>query len=68
MDDDRDVKSCVYARSGVQEYWLADLNENVLTCCSSPEGDSYQRLRRYTRGQSLSPQLLPDCTDDLLSE
>ncbi|HEU4694972.1 MAG TPA: Uma2 family endonuclease [Vicinamibacterales bacterium] len=71
IDYDREFKSLVYARAGVHEYWLADLNENVLTCYSSPEGGTYQRVERYTRGQSLAPQLLPDCvvsTEDLLSE
>ena len=71
IDYDREVKSGVYARSGVPEYWLADLNENLLTCYSSPEGGTYQRVERYTRGQSLAPQLLPACvvsTEDLLSE
>jgi Uma2 family endonuclease len=71
IDYDREFKSHVYARSGVHEYWLADLNENVLTCYSSPEGGTYQHVERYTRGQSLAPQLLPNCvvaTEDLLSE
>jgi Uma2 family endonuclease len=71
IDYDRDVKSRVYARSGVQEYWLADLNENVLTACSVPDGSTYRNVRRHTRGQSLAPQLLPECvvsTEDLLSE
>jgi len=71
IDYDREIKSRVYARSGVQEYWLADLNENVLFCYSSTEGGTYQNVRRHTRGQSLAPQLLPACvlsTEDLLAE
>jgi Uma2 family endonuclease len=71
IDYDREVKSRVYARSGVQEYWLAGLNEHVLVCYSKPEGGTYQRVRRYTRGQSLAPGLLPNCivsTEDLLSQ
>jgi Uma2 family endonuclease len=71
IDYDRDVKSRVYAQSGVQEYWLADLNENVLTAYSVPEGGTYRNTRPYARGQSLAPQLLPECvvsTEDLLSE
>jgi Uma2 family endonuclease len=71
IDYDRDVKSRVYARSGVHEYWLADLNENVLLCHSAPEDGAYRSIRRCTRGQSLAPLLLPEClvsTEDLLSE
>jgi Uma2 family endonuclease len=71
IDYDRDVKSRVYARSGVQEYWLADLNENVVFCHSGIEDGTYRNVRRYTRGQLLAPLLLPECvvsTDDLISE
>ena len=71
IDYDREFKSHVYARSAVHEYWLVDLNENVLTCYAAPGGGTYQSVRRYTRGQSLAPHLLPDCvisTDDLFSE
>jgi Uma2 family endonuclease len=71
IDYDREVKSRLYARSGVQQYWLADLIELVLVCYSSPEGGTYQSVRRYTRGQSLAPNLLPECiiaVEDLLNE
>jgi Uma2 family endonuclease len=71
IDYDREFKSHVYARSGVQEYWLADLNENVLIGYSSPQDGTYQRVQHYTRGQLLAPLLLPACvvsTDDLLSQ
>jgi Uma2 family endonuclease len=71
IDYDSDFKSRVYARSGLHEYWLADLNENVVFCHSGPEEGLYQKVQRYTRGQLLAPLLLPECvvsTEDLLSE
>jgi Uma2 family endonuclease len=71
IDYDREIKSHLYARSGVHEYWLADLNEKVLVCYSSPEGGTYQNVRRYMRRQSLAPDLLPECVvsiEDLLNE
>ena len=61
IEYDRDVKARVYARSGVHEYWLADLNENVLLQHSSPRDGTYRNVQRYMRGQSLAPQLLPEC-------
>ncbi len=66
---DREVKAYVYARSGVAEYWLVDLNADVLHRYSSPQDGSYRVTRQEGRGQSVAPQLLPGCvvsTDDLL--
>jgi len=71
LDYDRKVKAPLYARSSVHEYWLIDLNKNVVTCYSSPEHDTYRVARRFRRGQSLSPRLLPGVVvsvDELLGE
>jgi Uma2 family endonuclease len=68
---DREATAPLYARSAVHEYWLVDLNENVLDRYSSPERGSYRTVQRYTRGQSLSPELLPGCVisvNDLIGE
>jgi Uma2 family endonuclease len=71
IEYDREVKARVYARSGVHEYWLVDLNGQELVCYSSAENGTYQNVQRCTRGQSLAPQLLPGCVisaEDLLTE
>ena len=60
VEYDRDVKGRMYADSGVPEYWLVDLSENVLSCYSKPEGGIYCNVRNYRRGQSISPELLPE--------
>lgn len=68
---DRDVKSRVYAESGVQEYWLADLKDNSVSRYSELRGGTYQSVRQYHRGQTLAPSLLPECqiaVDVLLTE
>ncbi|MGH9254042.1 MAG: Uma2 family endonuclease [Vicinamibacterales bacterium] len=71
IDYDREVKARLYAELGVQEYWLVDLNENLVSSHSKPEGGSYLSLQRHHRGQSLAPSALPDCViavDGLLAE
>jgi len=71
IDYDREVKARLYAESGVREYWLVDLNDNLVFSHSTPEGGTYRTLRRYRRGQSLAPEALPDCViavDALLAE
>lgn len=68
---DRDVKAPLYARCDVHEYWLVDLNENVLHRYLLPERGSYRTAQRFARGQSLAPELLPNCVvsiDDLLAD
>ena len=71
LDYDRDVKAQVYAAASIPEYWLADLNANVVWRYSSPERGMYQRVESYGRGQSIAPLLFPTCAvavDVLLTE
>lgn len=65
IEYDRDVKAPIYARSGVPEYWLADLNANLMSRYSSPERGAFRSLELYHRGQSIAPQLLPACVVDV---
>jgi hypothetical protein len=60
IEYDREVKTGVYARAGVREYWVVDLNENVIWCYDDPDRGAYRRLRRCEGDQSLAPRLLPD--------
>ena len=66
---DRDVKALMYARFGVPEYWLVDLNEKVLLRFGEPSGGVYHTIRKDGPGQFVAPHLLPACVvsiDDLL--
>ena len=62
---DRDVKAYVYARSGVPEYWLLDVNDRVLIRHRSPEGGTYRDVERLDSRARLSPVLLPDCAIEI---
>ena len=71
IEYDRTVKALLYARSNVPEYWVVDLNGSIVHCYSSRHRAGYRNVREYARGQSLAPQLLPDCvvsTSELLIE
>jgi Uma2 family endonuclease len=61
IDYDRDVKGPMYAISGIAEYWIADLNANVVRRYSSPEHGVYQHVETHHRGQSIAPLQLPAC-------
>ena len=58
---DRDVKANVYARRGVVEYWLFDVNDNVLIRHLSPQEGAYREIARLDSETRVAPALLPDC-------
>jgi Uma2 family endonuclease len=61
LEQDTTVKLQLYAIMGVPEYWIADLRNNRLLVYSLPEGDGYQNIQEFRRGDSIAPSLLPDC-------
>jgi len=56
------VKAPIYAAARIPEYWLADLNANVVWRFLAPERGRYQSVEAYRRGQSITPLQLPSCT------
>jgi len=56
---DRDVKLPVYARGGVSEVWLVDLQENIVEVHRDPVQGSYRRTRRAFPGEDLEPAGVP---------
>jgi Uma2 family endonuclease len=61
LEYDRDVKTPIYARAGIPEYWLVDLDARVLLRHLSPVRDAFQHVEQLRPGQSAAPQLLPAC-------
>lgn len=66
---DRNVKLPQYARAGIPEAWLTDLNEDVVERHSRPEGGRYQEVARFRRGQIITSVTIPGLAlrvDDIL--
>ena len=59
---DRTTKAPLYARFGIPELWIADLNRDFVTRYTDPTPDGYATTRVFRRGESLSPLALPDLT------
>ncbi len=57
-DYDRRYKRTLYARSGVQEYWLVDPDSQTIEALT-PGKRGYRRAGLYRRGQTLKSPLLP---------
>jgi Uma2 family endonuclease len=60
LERDRDVKIPHYARTGIPEAWLVDLDRDVIMCHHAPGPDGYEQIVTVTRGATLRPVGLPD--------
>ena len=60
IDFDRDVKVPNYARSGIQEVWLWDLEANCLEVYRDPTANGYTSIQRFERGEIVSPLAFPE--------
>ena len=66
---DRVTKAALYARLGVVEYWLVDLNTDAITRYLEPGDGIYRRVAVVPPGEPFAPELLPGCvvtTRDIL--
>lgn len=57
---DREVKLPLYARHGVSEVWVVNVQNAVVEVHSTPEGGGYRDLAERRRGDSLAPRAFPD--------
>lgn len=56
---DRDVKVPLYARGGIREVWLVDLDGDAVSVFRDPSPTGYRNVSTYRRGEWLSPEALP---------
>ena len=60
VDFDRNQKLQLYARAGITEVWIVNLQDRRVETYSEPEGDQYGNIRHYGPGESVSPVSFPD--------
>jgi Uma2 family endonuclease len=59
-DYDRGKKLVLYAREGVGEVWLVDLNRELVEAYRRPVGEVYTENRVVPRGLSVAPGAFPE--------
>ena len=59
---DREVKVPLYARHGIAECWLIDLQKKQLEIYLKPSSDGYRQILLPENRDSISPTLLPEMT------
>ncbi len=57
---DRETKFPLYARAGIVEFWLLNLEKHQIEVCRDPQGDTYASTQTFPRGTSVSPRAFPD--------
>lgn len=62
LEYDRTEKAPLYARAGIQELWIVNLDRLAIEIYRSPRPEGYQDIRLRQQGQSLSFQALPETT------
>ena len=57
---DRNVKVPIYARNGIIEVWIVDLNNDSIHVYREPKEATYTLVETRTKGESISPRQFPD--------
>lgn len=60
LRDDRKRKVPLYARAGISEVWILDLNGRRLIVHTEPEGDEYRLVRTLLPDESVAPSFHPE--------
>lgn len=69
LEFDRDVKGPLYASSGIQEYWLINLQIGVIEVHRQPATNGYGQVEILQRGEAIASQAVPQLSftvDELL--
>ena len=62
---DRGRKRRMYARAGIPEYWIVDLNRDRIEVYRDPARSRYRTITVLGRGDVISPQFAPDLVVDV---
>jgi Uma2 family endonuclease len=59
VEYDRGIKMPLYARSGIAETWIVDLNKEVIEVYKEPLNNTYKKTQILKRGDELISQTIP---------
>jgi Uma2 family endonuclease len=62
LERDQTDKKAAYARNGIAEYWIYNLNQNRLEVYTHPQGQTYAESAVYRVGQMVAPLEFPKCS------
>jgi Uma2 family endonuclease len=59
---DQEIKTPKYAKAGVQELWIVDLNDDMVWVYRNPSEKGYLDLKAYQRGETITLLAFSDIT------
>jgi Uma2 family endonuclease len=60
LQRDAGIKLPLYAKYGIADYWIADLDRDVLVVHRQPHGSKYAVIREYAGDEPVSPLEAPE--------
>ncbi len=60
IDDDRNVKSVLYARAGIIELWIVNIPAELVEVYRTPSANGYESIQQFRRGDTISPLAFRD--------
>jgi Uma2 family endonuclease len=57
---DLNVKAPLYARAGIPEYWVLDINNRRLICHRDPQAGRYANVAEYSEHETIAPLTAPE--------
>jgi Uma2 family endonuclease len=65
LDDDRVLKSEVYATAGVPQYWIVNIPDRRIEVHTEPSRGAYTRVTPHRIGERVAPVAFPDVVVDV---
>ena len=65
LPHDQGEKLSLYARAGVREYWIVNLEHLVVEVYREPSGDTFRQQERFPAGQHVTPLAQADISLDV---
>ena len=57
---DREIKIPLYAKAGIPEVWIANIEAQIFEVYRLPSQDGYQKIQSYSKGEVIQIELLAD--------
>ncbi len=62
LDFDTTTKAALYARAGIPDYWVLDVNDRRILVHRSPQSGAYRSLTVYDANEPVSPLAAPEAS------